>query len=282
MQKVYIKKHPLCQEFYEYHWAINYSIEHLHCDYAEIIFPNVSHVRNYINGNMTFLQEKTVYICAPQTTHKIHYNQLQRSNVCNHFNLSLRDQDFYSLCSQVSGSLIDYIQENKFIEIPLCDEEHNYLQYLIGQLRSITDKSKTTKIIKHIVRTVLVICDQKRKMVVQNQTDRYALDVKNKIDNLEYINIEVGDIYSKYPISFSFLIKSFKKLTGKTIANYVIEKKLEYSKLLLISTLMPITEIAQTVGYSSSYFINRFNKSYDITPMQYRKKYSNTLPSPTK
>ena len=68
-----------------------------------------------------------------------------------------------------------------------------------------------------------------------------------------------------------YITKIFKKETGLSYKNYVIEKRLALAKKLLKETDYPINSVALSVGYDNySYFTRLFKKSFGITPVEYR------------
>ncbi len=69
-----------------------------------------------------------------------------------------------------------------------------------------------------------------------------------------------------------YLSRLFKKQEGIGLAEYIIQKKLDFAKKLLKSTQLPVVDIAARTGFSySSYFIRIFKKKEGVTPEQYRK-----------
>lgn len=69
------------------------------------------------------------------------------------------------------------------------------------------------------------------------------------------------------------LMKEFKKATGKTITNFVIDKRIEISLQILSFTNIPIDEIAEKCGFSSqSYFCKVFKDRIGVLPSKYRKQ----------
>lgn len=70
-----------------------------------------------------------------------------------------------------------------------------------------------------------------------------------------------------------YLTTLFRKNTGKTIKNYILEKKVEQAKILLSSTQMEIQEISDYLSFkSSSYFCTQFKKITGESPLSYRKR----------
>lgn len=80
---------------------------------------------------------------------------------------------------------------------------------------------------------------------------------------------EVADTFYVTP---SYLCRSFKKLTGCTLIQYINTLKLQYACELLRKTEKPVTEIALDCGFHSAmYFCKVFKSMMNITPTEYRK-----------
>lgn len=72
----------------------------------------------------------------------------------------------------------------------------------------------------------------------------------------------------------NYLSQLFKKETGKTVMQYVQEKKLEQAEYRLKHTEDSILEIANDLNFSSqSYFIQVFKRKNGRTPREYREHY---------
>lgn len=72
-----------------------------------------------------------------------------------------------------------------------------------------------------------------------------------------------------------YLSQYFKKKTNYTISEYVTKLRMRKAKELLLNTDMSISDIALQVGYYSvSSFIRRFREMENLTPGEYKKKYS--------
>lgn len=74
-------------------------------------------------------------------------------------------------------------------------------------------------------------------------------------------------------LSSDYLAKLFKKETGKTLTNYITEKRIDVSKELLANTDIPIYLVASQVGYDNySYFSRIFKKTTGVSPNDFRNK----------
>lgn len=70
----------------------------------------------------------------------------------------------------------------------------------------------------------------------------------------------------------STLRRIFKKETGKTIYEFINERKMRYAAHLLVTTLESVSEISYQLGYETpSYFSKLFRENYGVSPLTYRK-----------
>ena len=73
-----------------------------------------------------------------------------------------------------------------------------------------------------------------------------------------------------------YLTTIFRKDTGCTIKQYILEKKVTQAKILLESTLMEVQEISDRLAFqSASYFCTQFKKIAGESPLSYRKNRNN-------
>jgi YesN/AraC family two-component response regulator len=111
--------------------------------------------------------------------------------------------------------------------------------------------------------------------IVQSQNIKLVQlieDVKETIHN-KYMNdlsLEMcADLHRVDPFRLS---KAFKEVTGVNFIDYVTDYRLKKSKELLKHTDLRINEIAEKVGYQSTYFNRIFKKKENMTPGQFREK----------
>ncbi|TXK86002.1 helix-turn-helix domain-containing protein [Paenibacillus sp. N3.4] len=90
----------------------------------------------------------------------------------------------------------------------------------------------------------------------------------------QHINEDVSreDIASHVNMNPDYLTRIFKRETGLTISDYVLQERVELAKDLLMRTDLPIGSIASSVGYNNfSHFSKMFKKATAINPQDYRK-----------
>ena len=70
----------------------------------------------------------------------------------------------------------------------------------------------------------------------------------------------------------STLLPVFKKVTGFSPIDYLLQVRLSKAAELLLKTELPVSEIAQKCGFhDSNYFSRQFRKRYAAAPKNYRK-----------
>ena len=77
----------------------------------------------------------------------------------------------------------------------------------------------------------------------------------------------------KFHLSKPYLSKYIKEKAGMTFQDVVKKERMKKARILLRETNQTVESIAAEVGYENVEHFNRlFKKSYDITPVQYRKQ----------
>ena len=72
----------------------------------------------------------------------------------------------------------------------------------------------------------------------------------------------------------AYISTIFKKETGMTLTNFLIQIRIEKAKEMIRTTNMTINEIAYAVGYvDARYFSKLFIKTVGIKPVEYRRFY---------
>lgn len=95
------------------------------------------------------------------------------------------------------------------------------------------------------------------------------------LQNPETFSQNVNELIVGIPYSYSYIQKQFKKHLGVSIISYVNSLKVSCAKELLISTQMPIAELAGYLGYDSVAHLNHlFKSSVGVSPMTFRKQNS--------
>ena len=96
-------------------------------------------------------------------------------------------------------------------------------------------------------------------------------DVKSYIDEHYAEAITLDELASIAALSKYYLIREFKAAVGTSPMGYLLEKRITESKKMLAGTEHSISDIADSVGFSSgSYFAQRFRLITGMTPLRWR------------
>lgn len=102
--------------------------------------------------------------------------------------------------------------------------------------------------------------------------DPLLTNIRNYIEESLYGDISVEQLAGTFGYSGKYLGKLFKKHTGKTVKEYINEKRLQKAAELLRKTDMPVADISARAGFNNVTYFNRlFKAAYGKTPREYRK-----------
>jgi AraC family transcriptional regulator len=86
-------------------------------------------------------------------------------------------------------------------------------------------------------------------------------------------NIKLKEVALSVGYSSAYLTDLVRKLTGKTVNNWIIERRLVAASTLLLETNYSVDEIAFKVGYQNlNHFYCQFRDYYKSTPRAWKEK----------
>lgn len=99
-----------------------------------------------------------------------------------------------------------------------------------------------------------------------------ATEIISYIDDNYKEKITLDELAFIFRTNRSTLCKVFKTTTGKTITEYVNDKKLNKAKDKILTTNKTLTEIAEELNFESIHYFTRFFKKHvGISPKEFRK-----------
>jgi len=112
-----------------------------------------------------------------------------------------------------------------------------------------------------------------KETVAEKHDFGFEIDEIIKYVNANFLEkIKIDELAFLFQTNRSTLCKEFKSATGKTVVNYIIDKKIHLAKTLLLSTDLTLTQIADRTGFDSPPYFHSFFKKYaGITPLEFRK-----------
>jgi len=116
-----------------------------------------------------------------------------------------------------------------------------------------------------------IICDILEKHTAVNENSHVAL-MKRYISNNWSGAVSLSDIASACHLSETYCSALFKKCTGVTVSDYVMNIRLKRAEEMLRFSNETVAEIASKTGFCDIYYFSRaFKKNKGMSPLQYRK-----------
>ena len=108
--------------------------------------------------------------------------------------------------------------------------------------------------------------------IMRSYGDNPYIDTIEKYIDLNFRDdISLKDLSELTFLSESYVSSLFKEKTGISIKDYIEERRLEYSRDLLLNTGLKVREIGKRCGFrSDSYFCRCFRERYGHPPQRYR------------
>ena len=117
--------------------------------------------------------------------------------------------------------------------------------------------------------------------IAQNALDAISNSPSSLHRAIEYINqsiekpLSIDQICEYVHISKYHFCRSFKKATGLTVMQYILNTRVVLAKHMLETEGLSIIEISEQCGFSNvSYFCRAFKEATLMTPLQYKKRHA--------
>ena len=191
---------------------------------------------------------------------------------------------------QIIGFGVESISVSKIRPNAPMEDSSNYFHvnledknYHVNLLTEIVDEFNSEKLFSKSMTDAkaaifvinLLRCNEKQVTVSHDKKINRQIDyIKNYIDSNYSEDIKLEQLSTMAYMNKFHLISEFKQSYRVTPIEYLILKRIEIAKNLLISTNHSMEEISSIVGFNSqSYFNQVFKKKVGQTPSKFRKKH---------
>jgi two-component system, response regulator YesN len=142
------------------------------------------------------------------------------------------------------------------------------------------------KLLEAVEDAVIIMEKQVRAGLIEKVVDKKIVDASNKMDStrdtirkaISYIDehlqeeFTLKDVAAHVHLNSSYFSVLFKEQVNLNFSEYVTRRRIQRAKELVVTTNLPINEIAEEVGYKTAkYFIKIFKDLEGMTPSAYRK-----------
>lgn len=171
-------------------------------------------------------------------------------------------------CNKLNAN--DYITA-QLSEI-LLDIETEYVAMQKGYTLMI--KAMLLKFLALIIRHCFANDQYSSKNTISQKTSEKIRQIITYIDDHYSENINLKFISEHFDISKPYLCSAFKTLTGNSLIDFLIKKRIIEAKILLSTTDRSILKISEECGFGSlSNFNHQFKSMVGYSPSEYRKLY---------
>lgn len=247
---------PHAHSFFEIHFVFEGEVTYecnkntirLTADQALLIPPHIPHC--YVESNTSFCKMSLAFSLDEYAS-----SMLQELQKCRTFSFSEN-------ISQNVNFILKQSEENDFFSPILIRNRILEIFYCVCKSLGILLPENQSKTI-----------DSRLSVAKQ-----YIKDNRNRLITCE-------DVAKECCLSRKQLNRIFKKDSGETLHDYIVNVRLKYAKELLLQTKQSIKEISFMLGFENeSSFISFFKRHSDIPPGTYRTEYllENPTTSPKK
>ena len=224
-----------------------------------------------------------------------------------HLEVGYHHHDFYEIYFFLSGK-VSYIIEgksytlqpwdillvnNREVHKPIIEEGSKYnllrpgteilniIKVILGKLkRALFHEGFGNDLLTELYLKELLVYLNKAYIVTDILDIEDAINYNPKINEIiHFINqnlsgdLSLDTLSNKFYSSKYHLLREFKKYTGYTLHNFIIQKRLFMSKILLRSG-MSISDVCIECGFNNySNFIRSFSKAFHVSPSKYAKTF---------
>ena len=208
---------------------------------------------------------------------EIHGNGEQAQLPCEFYGFQIdlsEPGDLLGLNREYSSSLARLLLNQKDRQLRLNASHLNYLRTAFNFISSLEQENIRVGV---QFLTCFLYSLQYLQPTAQEMTTTVDEPIHRSIVHLnEHLTdpLQIQDLAKTAGYSISYYKQKFKQEVGITPSEYIMLQKIEKAKEILTESDTSITDIAFSLGFSSSnYFCAVFKKFMDCTPKDYRKKY---------
>ncbi|MEB3210249.1 MAG: DNA-binding response regulator [Leptolyngbyaceae bacterium] len=84
-------------------------------------------------------------------------------------------------------------------------------------------------------------------------------------------SINLRDVAQVAGYSPAYLTNLVQAQTGRTVKQWIIERRMEQARMMLLNTAKPVKQVAEAVGYADvGYFVRQFRQVHGMPPQSWR------------
>ena len=230
-------------------------------DFYEIEIITSGMTETSVNGVRETVKIGSVLFLTPADFHEYSYSG----------NFGICNIQFSS--DAISSDILYKITENN---IRIFDTSLTCFDEILGifsVMKKLNESGEDRQIISKLIECVLMLLINNSTTDTTSSADA-SLSIQKAIMYIHSHfkdNPTLASVADVLHLNAQYFCTKFKAYTGQTYKNYLKSVKLRYARKLILSTELPILEIAENSGYETqSHFNREFKEYYGISPLKMR------------
>lgn len=247
-----------------------YNTWHAHNDEVMLLFC-YSDGGNIVSHEKVFpLNKNSLFFIGDNTSH---YTIPDIPTKYERTKIFIKKDTFNILLESLSESGFKTLfQKNTLIGGQLSEENADIVKNLLLDAKNQINSDVFTAVLLSVTIRLLSFIKQFSTHTETPKTNDHIAKAITFINERIRDNITIDDIANASYLSKYHFCRKFKDIIGLTVMDYLLLTRLSLAKNKLILTNLSITEISESLGFSSaSYFSNTFKSHFGTTPLAYRK-----------
>ena len=249
-------------------------------NYVEMIYMSQGSIRQRIDGEELILREGELLLMNQDTVQEIW--PAGKEDIAVNFIIL---PEFFDRTLQIMGDEENQLRDFIVGCLTGKDQTIRYLHFQVSDVLPIQN------LVENLVWTILHRQPNRRSihqvtmgllfLQLMNYTERIQVGEEHREQGVllavyryieeHYRNGQLGDLAGELHYDVCNMSRMIHRMTGRTYTELLQEKRLRQAAFLLETTRLPVTDIADAVGYENmSYFHRIFRKKYGSSPKEYR------------
>ena len=260
----------------------NWVYSHYH-EYIELLYVLEGEYEVLLEGEITHLPEKSMFVVQAGEAHETRQLGKKQTLLC----IKFLPQILYSSEQSVTELeySIPYVFENfskcrKFDAAVLKDTFIPQVFEEICQEKKAEKFGYELALRSHVLRIFLWLMRYWHEragdlqLTMPNRKVAVLLQKTREYVKECYQTVTLSEVAQKCGVSYGYFSRVFNQYMKMSFSDYVNRERINHSLKLLTFTDLSITEVALTVGFSTtSYYIQMFKKYKSISPNRFRKMF---------
>lgn len=266
---------------------------------TQVSYHSHSHYEIYYfhNGKVNYLINDRIYVLEPGDLLLMHGMTLHRPHVdpSEPYHRTTLHFDPYYFKQIIQPSYVDDLlipfQKLHNVRLQLKDNERIEVEASLFKLQQLFDektdyaKQRFHALFLDLMIIINRLCKQPLYDIPSfpSSKERHVQAVMSYLENQFSEDVTLEGVQAEMHLSKYYLAKTFKEVTGITIFQFLMQRRIYQAKLELIEHNRSITDIGYETGFKHpSHFSRAFKIHTGLTPEQYRKQHGLKNPINTK